>query len=123
VSIVLWENDIQGALQEARKGRCDDDLWQEIAERLASTQPDEALEIYKRLVTKYAEKKNSYAYQRAIEVLRRTGYLMKKQKRRDEFLAYVETLRQKHRYQHTLARMLDRLLAKHLQRRLPGTAT
>ncbi len=118
VSILIWEDDIQAALQEARKGECNDYLWQELAKRLASANPDEALNIYKRLVTKYAGGKNGYSYQRAIDVIRRAGHLMKKQKRRDEFLDYVKTLRQKYRYQHSLAKLLDRLLAKHSQRRV-----
>lgn len=42
---------------------------------------------------------------------------MKKQKRRDEFLDYVKSLRRKHRSQHSLAKLLDRLLARHTQRR------
>lgn len=116
VSILIWEKDIRAALEEALKGGCDDDLWLELARQLAGTHPDEALEIYQRLVTKYSNAKNGYAYKRAIEVLRRAGQLMKKQKRRDEFLDYVKSLRRKHRSQHSLARLLDRLLAKHATR-------
>jgi len=68
-------------------------------------------------VAKYAGCKNSYAYQHAIELLRRIGSLMKKQKRRDEFLAYVKNLREKHRYQHSFANLLDRLLERHSRKR------
>ncbi len=113
VSILLWEDDKEAAWKAAQQGGCDDDLWQELARRLSAKQPDESLRIYKRLVAKYADCKNSYAYERAIELLRRIGRLMKKQKRREEFLAYVKRLREKHRYQHSFARLLDQLLERH----------
>jgi uncharacterized Zn finger protein len=113
VSILLWEGDEEAAWKAAQRGECGADLWEELAKRLAAKQPDESLRVYKRLVAKYADVKNSYAYQRAIELIRRIGSLMKKQKRRDEFLAYVKSLREKHRYQHSFARLLDRLLARH----------
>lgn len=117
VSILLWEDDEEAAWRAAQQGGCDDDLWQELAKRLAAKRPDESLRIYKRLVAKYADGKNSYAYERAIELLRRIGRLMKKRKHRDEFLAYVQSLRETHRYRHSFAKLLDRLLAGHSRKR------
>ncbi|MGH9769511.1 MAG: SWIM zinc finger family protein [Blastocatellia bacterium] len=117
VSILLWEDDQEAAWEVARQGGCDDDLWQELAKRMAAKQPDESLRIYKRLVEKYADGKNSYAYEQAIELLRGMGRLMKKQKRRDEFLTYVKSLREKHRNRHSFAKLLDRLLERHSRKR------
>jgi len=65
----------------------------------------------------YADGKKGYAYQYAIELLGRIGSLMKRQKRRDEFLAYVKNLPEKHRYQHSFANLLDRLLERHSRKR------
>ena len=120
VNILLWEDDEEAAWKAAQQGGCDDDLWEELAKRLAANQPDESLRIYKRLVAKYADGKNSYAYQHSIELLRRVGSLMKKQKRLDDFLAYVKSLREKHRHQHSFAKLLDRLLTRHNRKEKGG---
>ncbi|HKR59755.1 MAG TPA: hypothetical protein VJS64_08460 [Pyrinomonadaceae bacterium] len=123
VNILLWEEDEEAAWEVAQQGGCDDDLWQDLAKRLAAKRPDESLRIYKQLVAKCADGKNSYAYERAIELLRRIGRLMKKQKRRDDFLAYVKTLRQRHHYQYSFVKLLDRLLARHTRKRKLAAAT
>jgi uncharacterized Zn finger protein len=117
VGIFLWEDDVNAALQAAQQGGCDNGLWLELANRLAVKQPDEALQIYKRLVRNFSDGKNSYDYQRAMDLIRRIGRLMKKQKRRDEFLTYVEGLYEKHRYRYSFAKLLAQLLARHSPKR------
>jgi uncharacterized Zn finger protein len=113
VSILLWENEDEEAWQAAQRGGCRDDLWQEIAKRHSKKRPDDALHIYKQLVTGYASRKNRYSYQAAIEALRRIAQLLKKQQRQDEFIPYVESLCRKHRYQHAFIKMLRQLMARH----------
>ncbi|QQS46619.1 MAG: hypothetical protein IPM66_22435 [Acidobacteriota bacterium] len=116
VSILIEEGDLEAALREARSGKCESSILMDLAGRLAGSDAAEALNIYRRLVARYAEGKNAYAYEKAIEVLRRMGRLMKKQDRREEFLEYVRGLGEKYRRRHSLARMLERLLERHSRR-------
>ncbi len=116
VSILIWEGDLQAALREAKSEGCDSSVLMDLAGRLAGSDAAEALNLYRRLVTRYAEGKNVYVYEQAIWVLRRMGRIMKKQDRREEFLDYVKSLRGKYRRRHSLARMLDRLLERHSRR-------
>lgn len=115
-SILLWENDDEAAWQAAEQGAGDDDLWLELADRRAREHPEDALLVYRRLVTQAVNRKNNYAYRRAIELLHKIGRLMKKQKRRDEFIDYVERLRHTHRAQRNFARLVDRMMARYYRR-------
>lgn len=118
VSILLWENDEEAAWQAAEQGECDDDLWLELADRRADRRPEDALLVYRRLVTQTVNRKNNYAYRRAIELLHKIGRLMKKQKRRDEFIDYVERLRHTHRAQRNFAKLVDQMMARYYRRRI-----
>lgn len=119
VSILLWENEDEAAWQAARQAQpdsCSDDLWQEIAQRRAKEYPEDALLIYKRLVAKYASRKNRYSYEMAVKTLRRIGRLLSRRKRQEEFVPYVESLCRQHRYQHAFIKMLRQLADRHSRR-------
>jgi len=122
VSILLSEGDLNAAVEARGSGASDDhidpEVLLELAGRIAPTDPEKALDIYRRLVTSYAERKNGYSYEKLIGVLRRMGRLMKKRDCREEFLGYLKDLRRQYRRRHGLAKMLDRLLARH-ERRAP----
>ncbi len=113
VSILLWDDDEEGAWQAARQGECDEDLWLSLAERRANRQPEDALSVYRRLVLRNIERKNNYAYRRAMELVQRIGRIMRKQKRRDEFFDYVDQLRQTHHAQRNFAELVDRMMARY----------
>jgi uncharacterized Zn finger protein len=116
VSILLCENDDEAAWKAAQQGECEDDLWLALADRRAKSHPEDALLVYRRLVKQNVNRKNNYAYRQAIELLHKIGRLMKKQKRRDEFIDYVERLRHTHRGQRNFARMIDRMMARYYRR-------
>ncbi len=116
VKILLWENDEEAAWQAVQQGECDDDLWLELADRRAKERPEDALLVYRRLVTQTVNRKNNYAYSRAIELLHKIGRLMKKQKRKDEFIDYVERLRHTHRGQRNFAKLVDQMMARYYRR-------
>ncbi len=113
VSALLWEMEDDAAWQAAKNGGCRDGLWQEIAKRRERKHPEDALFIYKRLVAQYASCKNSYSYELAVQTLRRMARLLRKQKRQEEFLPFVESLCRQHRYQHALIKMLRQLVQRH----------
>ncbi|MGH9844645.1 MAG: SWIM zinc finger family protein [Blastocatellia bacterium] len=117
VSILLWENDDEAAWQAARQGECDDELLLELANRRTEKHPEDALLIYRRLVTRNVNRKNNYAYRRAIELLHTIGRLMKKRKQRDEFVDYVERLRHQHLAQRNFAKLVDQMMARYYRRR------
>lgn len=116
VSILLWEGDEETAWQTALLGDCDDDLWLTLADRRADRHPEDALPVYQRLVSRNINRKNNYAYRQAIELLRKIGHLMKKHKRRDEFIEYVNRLRHTHRAQRNFAKLVDQMLARYHRR-------
>lgn len=102
--------------QAAEQGECGDDLWLELADRRAKDHPEDALLVYQRLVTLTVNRKNNYAYRRAIELLHKIGRLMTKQKLRDEFIDYVERLRHTHRAQRNFSRPVDQMMARYYRR-------
>ncbi|MCI0337430.1 MAG: hypothetical protein L0226_07635 [Acidobacteria bacterium] len=113
VSILLWDNDEEAAWQAAQRGICSAELLLELADRRVEKHPEDALNIYKRLVTQNANRKNNYAYHKAVELLREMARIMRKLKRRDEFISYVNDLREWHRSQRNFVKLIDQMMARY----------
>lgn len=107
VRILLWEDDIDGAWQEARKRGCTESLWLELAARRERTCPEDALPIYQRQIEPALSQKNNDAYGRGVHYLDKVRVLMKRLDRNDEFAGFLERIRAEHWRKRNFMKLLD----------------
>lgn len=109
VSILLWEDDVLGALREAGVGGCSAELWLALAERLEAERPDAALEIYQAQIHPLVETGRKDGYERAAELLRKVRVLFGRVGRGAELAAYLDDVRTRHRRKRNFIKLLDAL--------------
>jgi len=107
VRTLLWEGDVEAAWREARDHDCLPDLWMELATRRERDHPEDVLTIYQRLVERTLARKTNEAYREAVGLLGRIRDLMARLDRRDDFAAYLASVRAAHRAKRNLMRLLD----------------
>lgn len=111
VRIRLWEEDVDAALADARKGGCRREVWLALAEALEETEPWEAMIIYREQVEPTIERKRKADYREATDMLAKVRVLMAHTGHGDEFPAYLEEVREKHRRKRNLTKLLPELEA------------
>lgn len=97
VEIFLWEGNPDAALTEAKAGGCAEHLWLKLAEALEKDHPEESIAIYQARVEPIVERKNNQAYDEAAELIKKIGALMKRAGKTQEFTAWTEALRTRHK--------------------------
>jgi len=107
VRILLWEDDVDAAWQEARKRGCTESLWLELAARRERACPEDALPIYQRQIEPALSQKNKDAYGRAVHYLDKVRLLMKRLERSDEFVGLLEHVRAEHWRKRNFIKLLD----------------
>lgn len=107
VEIYLWEQYPEAALEQARRGGCTDKLWQQIAERIADTRPQDAIDIYKKQIEDLIEDTNNDAYSAAVRLLHKLGALMGRNGWLNEFEEYRQSLRKNYYRKRNFVRLLD----------------
>jgi uncharacterized Zn finger protein len=103
VAILLWEGDTAGAWEQAHAGGCSRDLWR----ALARARPDDAIAVYRRLLSAAIDQRNDSGYDGAIELLAELHFLLAPLGRQDEHAALVTELREVHRRKTNLIERLD----------------
>lgn len=111
VRIRLWEGDVDIALADAREGGCRQEVWLALAEALEETEPWEAMIIYREQVEPTIERKSKADYREATDMLAKVRDLMDRTGHGDEFPAYLEEVREKHRRKRNLVKLLPELEA------------
>jgi hypothetical protein len=106
VRILLWEDNIEAAWQEAREGGCSADLWLELAARREKDHPENALPIYQRQVERVLDKKNIDAYREAVRLLRKVQNLMERLGRKRDFPHLLDNVRAEHRAKRNFMKLL-----------------
>lgn len=109
VRIRLWEGDVDAALADAREGGCRQEVWLSLAEALEETEPWEAMIIYREQVEPTIERKRKADYREATDMLVKVRDLMARAGHGDEFPAYLEEVREKHRRKRNLMKLLPEL--------------
>lgn len=104
VEIFLWEDDVDTAWEEAKKGGCSQTHWFELAERRAKAHPEESLPIYQAHVDTTLTHANKDAYHQAVGLLRKIRDVMD---RREDFVAYVASVRAAHKAKRNFVKLLD----------------
>jgi uncharacterized Zn finger protein len=109
VRIRLWEGDVDAALEEARAGECRQEVWLALATALEEAEPWEAMIIYREQVEPTIERKRKADYREATDMLVKVRDLMSRTGHGDEFPAYLEEVRGKHRRKRNLMKLLPEL--------------
>jgi uncharacterized Zn finger protein len=109
VRIHLWEGDATAGLRAAREGGCRQDVWLELADALAPTEPWEAMIICREQVEPRIERKTKADYRDAVDLLVKVRDLMARTGDADEFPAYVAEIRERHKRKRNLVKLLGEL--------------
>ena len=107
VSIALWEEDLDAAWEAAHRGICDRNLLVALADRLESARPEDAISLYRRVVTPIVEQTNNAAYEEAIKLIRKLGGLMKTLNQSRQFGDYLAELRVQFKPKRNFIKLLD----------------
>lgn len=107
VEIALWEQDLEAAWEAANAGACSQQLLIRLAERLAPSRPDDAVTLYRRVVAPIVEETSNRAYEEAIQLIRKIGSLMKKQKQTEQFRDYVADLHARYKAKRNFIKLLN----------------
>ena len=108
VQIFLWEKDGETAWQEAKAGDCARHLWLELARKQEKAHPENALEIYQKLIGPTIDQKNNSVYEEAVSYLKKIKASMTLLDRAGEFPGYLESIRTKHKPKRNLMKLIDR---------------
>jgi uncharacterized Zn finger protein len=108
VRLFLWEEDVESAWKEAQDGGCSDDLWMDLAKRREEKHPEDALFVVQKQIEPTLARKDRYAYEQAVTLLRKVRSLMVRLQRGKDFETYLATLRAAHRAKRNFMKLLDR---------------
>lgn len=107
VRILLWENDVDAAWEEAKAGGCGNDLWMELAKRREKQHPEDALFIVEGQIEPTLSGKDKYAYEQAVRLLRKARALMVRLGREEKFGGLLAAVRAAHRPKRNFIKLLD----------------
>lgn len=107
VAIALWEEDSDAAWTAAHQGICDRNLLVALAGKLESARPEDAISLYRRVVTPIVEQTNNAAYEEAIKLIRKLGGLMKTLNQSRQFGDYLAELRVQFKPKRNFMKLLD----------------
>ncbi len=107
VEIALWENDPDAAWESIHAGICDRNLLIALAGKLETSRPDDAVNLYRRVVPTIVEQTSNTAYEEAIKLIRKTGKLMNAQNQSRQFGDYLAELRVQFKPKRNFIKLLD----------------
>ncbi|WP_374086237.1 SWIM zinc finger domain-containing protein [Methylomicrobium lacus] len=105
--IALWENNLDDAWAAAHAGVRDRNLLIELAGRLETERPDDALALYRQIIPTLVEQTNNAAYAEAIKLVRRTESILNGPERKREFMDYLAELRSRFKPKRNFIKLLD----------------
>ncbi|MFY9397549.1 MAG: DUF6880 family protein [Desulfomonilia bacterium] len=108
VQILMEDNDLDAAWEEALKGGCSDSLWMQLALRREKTHPEDSLMVYQQQIGSIINCKSSDAYQEAMRLLGRIRDLMVQLGRAEEFGAYLQKLGAEHGRKRSFMKLLGK---------------
>jgi tetratricopeptide (TPR) repeat protein len=108
VAIAIWEQDLPAAWHYANIGQCDQRLLIALAGKLATSRLDDALVLYRRVVSALIEATNNAAYEQAIGLVQSIADALSAHQRSQELAAYVEYLRVEFKRKRNFITLLDR---------------
>ena len=97
VEIFLHEGDSDAALAEAKAGGCTGRAWSQLAQARENDYPQDAAAIYRNSIDGIIDHKHNRAYDEAAELAGKIKTLMQRAGQKEEFAAWLEALRVKHK--------------------------
>ena len=110
LEIALWEQDLEEAWLVAHTGFCHRALLISLAGKLASSRPNDAISLYRRVVPAIVEQTNNSSYVEATKLIGKVGGLMVAQNQSPEFADYLAALRQQFKPKRNFIKLLDGLM-------------
>jgi tetratricopeptide (TPR) repeat protein len=107
VRVLLWDGDLETALEEARRWGCPQYLWFNLAAALETDFPDAALEIYQAQLPSAFWPRPHNGYEDVIELMRKIKHLLERLGRGAEFADLAGTVRAEHHRKRNLVKLLD----------------
>jgi uncharacterized Zn finger protein len=111
VEIALWERDLDAAWSALQVGTCDRRLIVELAGKLESLRPGDAVSLYRGVVPAIVEQTDNASYEEAIKLIRKVGTLMSLQKQLLQFDVYLAELRRLFKAKRNFIKLLDKVAA------------
>jgi len=109
LEIALWEKDLDAAWTAAQRGLCDRDLLVDLAGKLDASRPDDAIQLYRRVVPTIVEQTNNAAYEEGITLVKKVGKILKREDKSEEFNAYLTELRIRFKPKRNFIKLLDKI--------------
>lgn len=107
VEILLQEGDSAAALAEARAGGCTEGLWMKLATAREAAHSADAIEIYQARLDPLVARANNRAYDEATALARRIGGLMKRAGKENDFDAWLQAIRARHKAKRNFMKRLE----------------
>lgn len=114
LQIALWENNLDEAWAAAYAGVCHRHLLIELAAKLETVRPDDALALYRRIIPTIVEQTNNTAYAEGIKLVRRVENILRGMERKPEFAGYLAELRARYKPKRNFIKLLDEVSRKPL---------
>jgi uncharacterized Zn finger protein len=114
LQIALWENNLEDAWTAAHAGVCNRNLLIELAAKLETVRPDDALALYRRIIPPIVEQTNNTAYAEAVKLVRRVEGMLNDPERKREFADYLTELRARFKPKRNFIKLLDDISRKPL---------
>jgi uncharacterized Zn finger protein len=114
LEIALWENNLEDAWTAAHAGVCHRHLLIELAAKLETVRPDDALALYRQIIPTIVEQTNNTAYAEAIKLVRRVEGILNDPERKREFADYLTELRVRYKPKRNFIKLLDEVSRKPL---------
>jgi len=107
VAILLWEKKYEEAWVEAQVGGCEMALWFKLAALREKEHPEDAANVYRAHIDTIVNQKNNESYKQAVALVKKIGALMKNTGKENEFTAYLEQVRIKHKPKRNFMKLLQ----------------
>lgn len=107
VELLLFDDDVETAWDEASTAGCRRDLWLALARRREDEHPLEAIPIWQEEVERLIGAKNNRAYAEAVVLIARVGRLMEAADRQADFAPYTAQVRVAHKPKRNLMKLFD----------------
>jgi uncharacterized Zn finger protein len=108
VEIFLWEKRDDEAWREAQAGGCSNELWLQLAGRREADHPADASGVYRRQVEATLRHTGNDAYAEAVRLLRKIRQLEDRLGRKQDFAAFLASVREAHRRKRNFMALLSR---------------
>jgi uncharacterized Zn finger protein len=106
VEILLYENRVEEAWQEAQAGSCNEDLWLRLSEAREKQHPEDAMRVYLRVGEQVAIRSTGN-YDDAVHLLERAATAARSAEKSGEFEAELEALLKKYRLKRNLLKRVE----------------